>query len=404
MSYEFFIAKRLIKTKQSKFSRPIVIVATVSIALGITVMLLSVFVLTGFKSGIREKIAGFGGHLQIISYNVNNTYLSNPITLSFEEAEKIKNIPNVASINPFITKGGAIKTKNDFMGVVLKGIDNSYDTNFFAQNLIDGKLLNTNKPTNDILISKYITDKMNLNIGDKIRIFFYIDETYRQRTFTISGIYETGLGIYDEKMLICDMRVLQAINLWQKNEYEGYEINLKNFDKLSATAENIYYSLSQDKTIRTIQEIEPSLFAWLDLLDSNVAVILIVMILVSIVVITSTLLIMIFEKSTIIGILKGFGATTLSIMKIFLYKAVYVILKGLIYGNLLALTLGFLQNEYRLFSLNPQSYYLDHVPVKITFWWILLVNLLAIVVCTIALLVPAHSIAKISPINSIKNE
>ncbi|MDR0789448.1 MAG: ABC transporter permease [Bacteroidales bacterium] len=404
MNFEFFIAKRLIRAKQSKFSRPIVVVATASIALGIAVMLLSVFVLSGFKGGIREKIAGFSSHLQIVSYNVSNSYLSDPVTLTTDEQERLSHISNIKHITPFVTKGGAIKTKTDFMGVVLKGIDASYDTTFFSQHLKEGRVIQVANPTNEVFISKYVADKMELRLGDKIRVFFYIDQTYRQRAFTIAGIYETGLGIYDEKMLICDMRVLQALNLWEQNQYEGYEVLLHDFNKLQPSADTIYQMLNQDKTIQTIAEIEPSLFAWLDLLDSNVVVILFIMMLVSIVVITSTLLIMIFEKTETIGVLKGFGATTKGIMKIFLYKAVYVIAKGLIYGNVLALAAAFVQMKYQVFKLDPQSYYLDHVPIEVNVWFVALVNLVAVVVCTLALLVPAKSISKISPISSINME
>ena len=404
MKFEFFVAKRLIRAKQSKFSRPIVVVAIASIALGIAVMLLSVFVLSGFKSGIREKIAGFSSHLQIVPYKASNSYLSEPITLTAEEQKRLSNIEGVRSITPFVLKGAAIKTKTDFMGVVLKGIDKSYNRDFFEQHLKEGKLIQVADPTNEVLVSRQISDKMELHIGDKIRIFFYIDQTYRQRALTIAGIYETGLSIYDDKMIICDMRVLQGLNLWAENQYEGYEVLLQDFDKLQSCSQMIYQELDQDKTIQTIAEIEPSLFAWLDLLDSNVVVILSIMMLVSIVVITSALLIMIFEKTEMIGILKGFGATTQGIVKIFLYKAVYIIVKGLMYGNILALAIGLIQLKYGFFTLDAQSYYLDHVPININFWIVAIVNVAAVIICTITLLVPARSISKISPVSNINME
>ncbi|MDR1847965.1 MAG: ABC transporter permease [Bacteroidales bacterium] len=404
MSFELFIVKRLIRAKESRFSRPIIKVAIAGIALGIAVMLMSVFVLSGFKNGIKEKIAGFSSHLQIVSYNVSNAYLAEPVTLSQREERLLRADKNIKHLSPFVTKGGAIKTKTDFMGVVLKGINNDYDTTFFHSNLKKGRMVRTLEANNEILVSKHIADKMNLHLGDKIRVYFYIDKAYRQRPFSIVGIYETGLGMYDEKVLLCDMRTLQALNQWTENQYDGYEIRLQNFNALNASADSIYSLLDRDKALQTIEEMEPSLFAWLDLLDSNVAVILTVMMLVSIVVITSTLLIMIFEKKSLIGILKGFGATTFSIVKIFLYKALYVICKGLLYGNILALTLGFIQFKYRIFSLDAESYYLDSVPVEISFVWVLLIDLFAVIICMLALLIPARSISKISPASNINRE
>jgi lipoprotein-releasing system permease protein len=405
MKFEFFIVKRFIKAKQSKFSRPIIVVAIASIALGIAVMLLSVFVLSGFKTGIREKVSGFGGHIQVIPYNISNTYLSNPITLSTEEKKNILKNQNVKSISPFVTKGGAIKTKTDFAGILLKGIDKTYgNMAFFSQYLIEGLIPNLESQTNEVLISQDVCNKMNLKIGDKIRIFFYIDQQYRQRAFIISGIYETGLGIYDEKMVICDMRVLQTLNQWKENQYQGYEIMLRNFNLLSQTADSIYQLLENDKTIQTIEEAEPSLFAWLSLLDSNVLVILIVMLLVSIAVMTSSLLIMIFEKRQTIGLLKSLGASLQQIIKIFMLNALYVIVKGLIYGNIVAFGLALLQKKYMIFTLNSQSYYLQYVPIELNLLWILLINCMAIVICTLALLIPSRNIAKISPATTIKSD
>jgi lipoprotein-releasing system permease protein len=405
MNFELFIAKRLIKAKGKVFSRPIVLIATLSISLGIAVMVLSIFVLSGFKNQIKEKIVGFSSHVQIIPYNVSNSYLSNPIILNAEERGKLKNIKNIKSISPFVSKGGAIKTKTDFMGVFLKGIDKNYDTTFFHNNLKEGRnILTSKESSSEAMISKTVANKLNLKLGEKIRVYFYIDENYRQRAFTIVGIYETGLGIYDEKVIVCDMHQLQSLNLWQENQVEAYEVMLKDFNRINESSEEIYYSLAQDKSIRTIEEIEPNLFAWLGLLDSNVIVILVVMMLVSIVIICSALLIMIFEKTHMIGVLKGLGATTNSIAKIFLYKALYIILKGIIYGNIIAIGISFLQKQYKVFSLDSQSYFLDSVPIEMDFRWVLIVNIAAVVICLLALLIPARSITRINPINNINTD
>ena len=239
-------------------------------------------------------------------------------------------------------------------------------------------------------------------MNDKLRVYFYQDDNYRARAFNVVGIYETGLGDYDEKVVVCDIAQVQSLNGWQANEVEGYEVLLKNFSSIDKTADEIYYTLGQDKTIQTIDEIEPSLFSWLGLLDSNVLVILVIMMLVSIVTITSTLLIIIFEKTNTIGILKGLGATNRSISKIFLYNASYIILRGLVFGNALALSLGFLQYKFHILKLDQDSYFLTSVPIEISAVQIIMVNLITILICLFALLLPARSISKIDPIKSIR--
>lgn len=403
MNFEYFIAKRLAKKSGKTFSRPIIIIATLSITLGIAVMIFSISVLQGFKSEIKEKIVGFGSHIQIIPYKAHNSYKVEGISLSKQEKETILKIPNIKSIHPFVSKGGLIKTKTDFQGIVLKGIDKDFDTSFFHHYLIKGRLLNTKIPNNtEAVISKQIAQKLVLKIGDKLRVYFYIDNNYRARAFNVVGIYETGLSIYDEKVVVCDMTQVQSLNNLDSNQVEGYEVLLKDFKKLEQSADDIYNSTSQDKSIQTIQEIEPTLFSWLDLLDSNVFVILIVMMLVSIITITSTLLIIIFEKTQTIGILKGFGATNRTIMKIFLYNAGRIIIKGLIFGNALALSLGYLQDRFHIIKLDQESYYLTSVPIEISFIQVVMVNIGTILICLIALLLPLRSISKISPIKSIR--
>jgi len=403
MNYEYFIAKRLAKKTGKSFSRPIIIIATISISLGIAVMILSISILQGFKSEIKEKIIGFGSHIQIIPYNLK--YSNDPQGMYFSKGEKkmIIGIENVKSIHPFVSKGGVIKTKSDFQGILLKGIDKDYDSNFFHHYLKNGRFINTSiEKNNEAIISKSIADMLGLSLGNKLRVYFYHENNYRARAFNVVGIYETGLADYDEKVVVCGMNQVQSLNDWDENEVEGYEVMLKDFSLIDKTADEIYYTLGQDKTIQTIDEIEPSLFSWLDLLDSNVLVILVIMMLVSIVTITSTLLIIIFEKTNTIGILKGLGATNRSISKIFLYNASYIILRGLIFGNALALSLGFLQYKFQILKPDQDSYFLTSVPIEISVIQIIIVNIITILICIIALLLPARSISKISPIKSIR--
>jgi len=403
MNYEYFIAKRLAKKTGKTFSRPIIIIATLSITLGIAVMILSISILQGFKSEIKEKIIGFGSHVQIVPYNIKYSNESKGISFSENEKKKILNIENVKSIHPFVSKGGVIKTKTDFQGVILKGVDKDFDTNFFHHYLKNGRFINTSiSQNNEAIISRPVANKLGLSLNDKLRVYFYQDNNYRARAFNIVGIYETGLGDYDEKVVVCNIGQVQSINGWESDRVDGYEVLLKDFSLIEKTADDIYYSLGQNKTIQTIDEIEPSLFTWLDLLDSNVFVILVIMMLVSIVTITSTLLIIIFEKTNTIGILKGLGATNRSISKIFLYNAGYIILRGLLFGNILAIGLGFLQDKFHIIKLDQDSYFLTSVPIEISVIQIIIVNIITILICIIALLLPARSISKISPIKSIR--
>ncbi len=403
MKYEYFIAKRLIKRKEKKLSRPIIIIATLSITLGVAVMILSISILQGFKTEIKEKIVGFASHIQIVPYDLRLTENLEGVTLTENEKENILRIQNVKSISPFATKGGVIKTKTDFQGVILKGVNMDYDTTFFHHYLNKGRFIKLNSQEgSEALVSKEIADKLDLEIGDKLRVFFYIDNNYRARAFNIVGVYETGLSDYDERFVICDIAQVQGLNAWDSNTFEGYEVLLKDFSLLDKSSEQVYYSLDKDKTIQTISKIEPNLFSWLDLLDSNVILILIIMMLVSIVTITSTLLIIIFEQTTTIGVLKSMGSTNKSIMNIFLYNATYIILKGLLFGNALALGLAFIQDRFNIIKLNQESYFLNSVPIEISAFQIIIVNVATIVICLAALLIPARSISNIDPIKSIR--
>lgn len=401
MNFEYFISKRLSKQKGKTFSRPIIIIAILSISLGVAVMITSISVLQGFKSEIKEKIIGFGSHVQILPYQSYNSYDSQGISLSPQEEKTLRKHENIKSINPFISLGGLIKTKDDFQGVMLKGIDNNYDSNFFHNYLLSGRFL-SKENINEAIISKHIANKLSLSLGDKLRIYFYINNNYRARAMEVIGIYETGLSLYDEKIIICNIDQLRPLSSLKDNEVHGYEILLKDFSKQEESSEYIYNSTSHDKTILNIQEIEPNLFSWLNLLDSNVVVILLIMILVSIITITSTLLIIIFEKTQTIGILKSLGANNRSIIKIFLYNALNIIIKGILYGNIFALGLGYLQVRFKIFKLDQESYYLTSVPIEISFSQVMLVNLGTIIICFLALLIPARSISKISPIKSIR--
>lgn len=402
MNFEFFIAKRLLRQEGSTYSRPIVRIATLSIALSIAVMIVSVGVLSGFKNQIKEKITGFTSHIHIQPYSLDVNLQNETFSLSDEDLKHIRQLPEVRTLEPYILQAGAIKTKTDFQGVILKGVEQDFDYTFFKENLCEGKLPNVkDNASSEALVSKITADKMQLKTGDKLRIYFFIDGQYRARPFKISGIYQTGLGDYDQKFMLVSAKVLQRLNNLDSKQYNGYEVKLKDFSSLEKTANTLYSLLPQDKTVSTIDEIEPGLFAWLSLLDSNVVLIIIIMTLVTITAACSSLLVMVFEQKGYICLLKSMGARTRSIMTIYLYKACYIIGKAMLLGNTLALTLGLVQSKYKIIKLNRESYYLDSVPFELNWLSIIAVNIVVIVVCTAALLIPVRSIGKISPAENI---
>lgn len=402
MNFEFFIAKRLLRQEGSTYSRPIVRIATLSIALSIAVMIVSVGVLSGFKNQIKEKITGFTSHIHIQPYSLDINSSNEAFSLSDEDLEHIRRLPEVRTVEPYILQAGAIKTKTDFQGVILKGVAEDFDYAFFKENLCEGKLPNIKGNAGaEALISKITADKMQLKTGDKLRVYFFIDGRYRVRPFKVSGIYQTGLGDYDQKFMLVSAGVLQKLNNMESKQYNGYEVGLKDFSSLEKTATALYRILPQDKTVSTIDEIEPGLFAWLSLLDSNVVLIIIIMTLVTITAACSSLLVMVFEQRGYICLLKSMGARTRSIVTIYLYKACYIIGKAMLLGNAIALTLGLIQSKYKIIKLDRESYYLDSVPFELNWVGVIAVNIAVIIVCTAALLIPARSIGRISPAENI---
>ena len=270
MKFEYFIANRLIKQKEKTFARPVVRIAITSIALSIAVMLIAIRVLQGFKKEIKNKIAGFGSHIQIIPYGLNRIDENQTVNLSEQELAFLSNNENINSVAPTYTRSGAIINKDDFQAVILKGIDKNYNTTFFKENIVEGNFIQLNKTSKqEVLVSKTIADKLKLKVGEKIKIYFYIDKSYRAKNFTISGIYDTGLGEYDERFIICDMSPLHNIFSTEENEYTSYEIMLKDFSKVDNIAEDIYYNIDGDKSVLPVTDLEPNLFAWLNLLDSK---------------------------------------------------------------------------------------------------------------------------------------
>lgn len=412
MNLELFIARKIYfgGNIRQKVSSPAIKIAVAGIALGLVAMILSVCIVVGFKQEIRNKIIGFGSHIQLSNFDSGISYETYPIRLTDSLRSFIQSNPEISHVEIFATKPGIIKTENEFQGVVLKGVGGDYDWTFFENNMIEGNVLQSSDSTsaNQVIISKYIADRLQLKLGDDF-ITYFIQDPIKARKFVIKGIYSTNFEDYDKLFLICDINLVQKLNDWDKDQVTGVELKVKNYDKLSEVKDDLFFDLasSQDGDgnaiyTRTIEELNPTIFGWLSLLDVNVWVIIILMIAVSGFTMISGLLIIILERANLIGILKALGARSFSIRKIFLYISSFLILKGMIWGNVIALTICLLQTQFGFIKLDPATYYVSEMPVYINPLYIVLINIGALVISMTMMIGPSYLIAKISPAKSIK--
>jgi len=409
LNFEYFIAKRFIFSKQRKssVSSPIIKIAITAIALGIIVMLISVATGVGLKHKIREKIAAFQGHLQITSYDNNNSSITlNPVAVKQDFYPKFKNVNGIKNVHVFATKAGIIRTATDFEGVIFKGISNDYDWSLFKQYITKGKILKFGKSTsNQVLISATIAKRLHLKIGDKFNLYFVKNNPAKPpnlRVLKVVGIYNTGFNDFDKNYIIGDIRHLQRINKWGSGKVGGFEVLLNNFDDLKEKSKAIYSNTASMLNVVSVTDKYPSLFEWLSLFDVNIRVIIIIMILISGINMITALLVLILESTQMVGILKALGDPNWSIRKIFLYQAAYLILKGLFLGNLIGLTLLFLQDRFKFISLNPETYYVKYAPVYINFGQVILLNLGTLLLCLVMLIVPSIIVTKITPVKALK--
>lgn len=398
------------------FSGPLSVIAVVSIALGVLVMVMAVCILRGFQGEIASKVVGFGSHLTVSNFASSPAYQEEPIVLDSTLVERILRVPGVRHIQYFATKGGMVKTADQIYGIMFRGLSADYDTTFFASNLVEGRLpvfsgasgfSETSGETGtstDVLVSSTIASRLRLKVGDKMRTYFWGGDTPRSRAFTVCGIYNTDLTEFDELYVVGDLRQVQRLNEWEANQVGGYEVLVDNFDRLDDIARNVEHELPYDYSVQTIREANPALFAWLDLLNSNITLILVIMSLVCAVAIVSALLIMIFEKGRTIGLLKALGATNASVRRIFLIKASRLIAEGILIGDTVALALCVVQRQWQVVKLDAESYSMTHVPVDIDPMIFLLVSLGTLAACLLALLLPAAYISHITPAQAVRIE
>ena len=412
MNLPYFIAQRLIKGRREgpSFSRPVNIIAVIGIALGLAVMIIAVSVLTGFKQQIRDKIVGFGSNIQILNFDSNYSLETIPISDTQSFIPKIKLIPGIKHIQVFATKAGIIKTAEVFQGVVLKGVGSDFDWRFFKTNLIEGSVFTVTDTgrTNEVIISKKISDMLRLKTGDSFAMYF-VQDPPRSRKFTISGIYETSLEEFDKMYVYCDIGHIKRLNGWTDDQISGFEIFIDDFDKLDemhmAVRDAIGYRLLEDETKFKVTNIRlryPQIFDWLNFQDMNVVIIITLMLLVAGFNMISGLLILILEKTNMIGIFKALGSENATIRKVFLYQAAYLIAKGLFWGNIIGIGLAYIQLSTGLITLDPTSYYIKTVPVNLELSHILLLNAGTMAAIILMLLVPSQLISRITPVKAIK--
>ncbi len=413
MSIEYFIAKRIhFQQGKKNISRPAVRIATIGIALGLAVMLISVAVVIGFKNEIRNKTIGFGGHIQITNFDNNNTYAMQPIRVDNALIKKISSIEGVKHVERFATKPGIIKTDTEFQGIVIKGIDSNFDWDFFKANLVSGRIIDVSKkiPSNEVILSSYLAGLLGLKLGDSFFTYF-IQEQVRARKFKIVGIYSSNFIEYDKFFLLADMRQVQALNDWDCELFSGLEVLVNDFDHIDVLGDKIY-DIAANKfnkdgnsySIQTIKQINPQIFSWLDLLDMNVWVILFLMLAVSGFNMISGLLILILERTNMIGILKSLGASDWSVRKIFLYHSFFLIGKGMLWGNVIGLIICAVQYYSGIIPLDPEAYYVATVPIAFNWLYILLLNAGTLVASLLIIIGPSYLITKITPAKIIRYE
>ncbi|MBI5010730.1 MAG: ABC transporter permease [Bacteroidia bacterium] len=412
MNFPYFIAQRLIKGRkeETSFSRPINVIAIIGIATGLAVMILSVSILTGFKQEIREKVVGFGSHIQITNFDSNISYETTPISDTQSFIPAIKKIPGISHIQVFATKAGIIKTDEEIQGVVLKGVGSDFDWSYFGSNIAEGSAFTVSDTgrTDKVIISKKLAGMLRLKTGDSFAMHF-IQDPPRMRKFTISGIYETSLEEFDKIYVFCDIGHIQRLNGWDESMVSGFEIFIDNFDNLDIMTQKVrdaigYKIGDEEQTFKTtsIRTKYPQIFDWLNFQDINVVIIIVLMIIVAGFNMISGLLILILEKTNMIGVLKALGSDDRVIRKVFLYQAAYLILKGLLWGNVVGLGLAYLQLKTGLITLDPASYYIKTVPINLDITHIILLNAGTMVAIIIMLLVPSQLITRITPVKAIR--
>ncbi|MFD0748781.1 ABC transporter permease [Mucilaginibacter calamicampi] len=404
MSFASFIAGRITFKSKRTFSKLIVRIAIIGIMLGLGVMILSLAVVSGFKREIREKVRGFDGDMKVIKYDLNSSFENSPFVRDTLTEQKLRNASSVEYMVPYATKAGIVKFSDEIEGVILKGVDKTYNWRFIKSCLVEGNVINfadSIAARQQLMVSQTTANRLRLKVGDKVIIYF-VQEPPRPRPFKIVGIYDTSIQEVDKTYVIGDLSVIQKLNDQQPDVIGGYELRIKNFDRLDTVADQVNSSLPIKLRLTTIKENYSNIFDWLQILDVNAQVMLVLMLLVAVINMISALLIMILERTSMIGIMKAMGTTNWAIQKIFLYNASYLISIGLLLGNILGVGLGLFQYYTHFFKLDASSYYMTFIPVEIKFTDVVLLNIGTMAVCLLVLIIPSMLISRITPVKAIR--
>ena len=415
MNLPLYIAKRIYSDQgdKRKVSRPAIRIATIGVAIGLAVMIVTVSVVLGFKHTIRDKVVGFGSHIQvhnIMNYNGSDPH---PICANDSLMKAVGKLPGVAKAERFSMTQGILKTDEDFLGIAIKGIAEEYDTTFLSQHLIAGNITSFSDKTSKykLLVSKMIADKMRLKVGDKVFGYFIDNQDVRTRKFTISGIYQTNMTRFDETLCFTDLHTANKLNGWTDNQATGIEVLVKDFEKVNETANQFIDNINRTSdeqgnslTSETIYELYPQVFSWLELLDINVWIILALMVCVAGFTMISGLLIIILERTQMIGILKALGARNKTVRHTFLWFSVFIIGQGLFWGNIVGIGIVLLQKYTGFITLDPQTYYVSEAPMELNLPLVALINIATLLICVFVLITPSYLISHIHPAKSMRYE
>lgn len=414
MNLEYFIAKRIYKGSEesTRFSGPAVKVAIAGIALGLAVMIIAVAIVTGFKNEIRSKVIGFGSHIRISNFDNNNSFETVPIRIDSTFVSSLYAIDGIKEVQTYATKPGIIKFNDAVQGVILKGFDEDFDHSFIDENLVEGKPVQfgSGARNDSVLISARLAQMLGLKLGDKFNTFFFQNKI-RARSFYVKGIFRTNFPEFDKLFLLVDIRHIKKLNNWDDDQASGIEIIIDDFNNLDDIGNQVFLKTANkfdDKgsslMSQTIKELHPDIFGWLDLLDMNVWIILALMLTVAAFNMISGVLILILERTSTIGLLKSLGAQNWTIRKVFLYNASFLILKGLLIGNIIGVVLCLLQQYFQFIPLDPQNYYVNTVPINLKLWHILALNMGSMLMIVLMMILPSYIITKINPSKSMKFE
>ena len=415
MNFPFFIARRIYSDKgdKRKVSRPAIRIATIGVAIGLAVMIVTVSVVLGFKHTIRDKVVGFGGHIQVMNLMTRSNTTAYGVWADDSLQKELKNIPGVSHIQRYTYTQGILKTDEDFLGTMFKGIGPDYDTQFLEAHLIAGEMPAFSDSTSKykLLMSKMIADKLKLSTGDEVFAYFIGDETVRTRKYTVCGIYQTNMTRFDENLCFTDIYATNRLNSWEPEQCTGIEVAVSNLDQLDTIEEvfvnKINRSCDKEGNIlmtETIYEMYPQVFSWLELLDINVWIILALMVCVAGFTMISGLLIIILERTQMIGILKALGARNKTIRHTFLWFSVFIIGQGMFWGNVLGIGIVILQQQTGFVALDPQTYYVSEAPMELNIPLTLLINAATLLICVIVLIAPSYLISHIHPAKSMRYE